>query len=176
MPGLPPEIEVYPVQHWPMMQAYADQLGLVGLLNHDVPTEMDVDAGPVVLGLVLETLSGRSPLYRLEEVFARQDPARLWGQVMPPQALSDDTVGRVRDRLYDMGPMQLFPACAVRAAAPWGWERRYGHLATTSCRVWGDDECPAPQEMPCRVPPGESQDQRPALKPLVLSRRGVCQR
>ena len=50
------------------LSAYADQLGLVSLINHYVPTEMDVDAGTVVLGLVLDTLSGRSPLYRLEEL------------------------------------------------------------------------------------------------------------
>ena len=54
MDGMLPEIEVYPVQHLPMIKAYADKLGLVGLINYLVPTEMDVDAGTVVLGLVLE--------------------------------------------------------------------------------------------------------------------------
>ena len=64
MPGIPPEIAVYPVQHLPIIKAYADQLGRVSLINQYVPTEMDVDAGTIVLGLVLDTLSGRSPLYR----------------------------------------------------------------------------------------------------------------
>jgi len=77
MPDLPPEIAVYPVQHLPILKAYADQLGLISLINHYVPTEMDVDAGTVVLGLVLDTLSGRSPLYRLEEFFAQQDTELL---------------------------------------------------------------------------------------------------
>src|SRR5262245_49654027 len=65
MLGIPPEIAVYPVQHLPIIKAYADQLGLVSLINHYVSTEMDMDAGTIVLGLVLDTLSGRSPLYRL---------------------------------------------------------------------------------------------------------------
>ena len=52
MPDLPPEIAVYPVHHLPIIKAYADQLGLVGLVNHSVPTEMDVDVGTIVLGLV----------------------------------------------------------------------------------------------------------------------------
>jgi hypothetical protein len=64
MPSLPPELEVYPVHPLPMIKAYADQLGLVGLINDYVPTEMAVDAGTIVLGLVLDTLRGRSPLYR----------------------------------------------------------------------------------------------------------------
>jgi hypothetical protein len=52
MQGIAPEIEGYPVHHLPIIKAYAAQLVLVGLINHDVPTEMDVDAGTVVLDLV----------------------------------------------------------------------------------------------------------------------------
>ncbi len=44
MPGLPAEIEVYPVRHLPIIKAYADQLGLVGLINHYVPTEASITA------------------------------------------------------------------------------------------------------------------------------------
>ena len=79
MPGIAPALEVYPVQHLPIIKAYADQLGLVNLINHYVPTEMDVDAGTIGLGLALDTLSGRSPLYRFEEFFAHQDTALLLG-------------------------------------------------------------------------------------------------
>lgn len=151
MSDLPPAIEVYPVHHLPIIKAYADQLGLVGLINHYVPTEMDVDAGTVVLGLVLDTLSGRSPLYRLEEFFAHQDTALLLGKTLPPQAFTDDTVGRVLDRLYDFGTMRLFTACAVRAAARFGLERRYVHFDTTSRNVWGDYQFAEEQDLPFRV-------------------------
>src|SRR5512146_2145727 len=99
MPSIPLDIEGYPVHPLPIIKAYADQLGLVGLINHYVPTEMDVDAGTIVLGLALDTLSGRSPLYRLEEFFAHQDTELLLGKALPPQACTDDTVGRVLDRL-----------------------------------------------------------------------------
>jgi len=76
---------VYPVHHLPILKAYADQLGLASLLNHYVPTEMEVDAGTVVLALVVDTLSGRSPLYRLEEFFAQHDTALLLGKAVPPR-------------------------------------------------------------------------------------------
>src|ERR671930_1179403 len=125
MPGIPPEIEVYPVQHLPIIKAYADQLGLVRLINHYVPTAMEVDAGTVVLGLVLDTLSGRSPLYRLEEFFAHQDTEMLLGKALPPHVFNDDNVGRVLDRLYDVGTMKICTACAVRAATQCGLERHY---------------------------------------------------
>ena len=137
MPGRPTEIEGYPVHHRPMLQAYAAPLGLVSLITHSVPTEMPVDAGTTVLGLVLDTLSGRSPLYRFEAFFAHPDTALLLRKALPPHALNDETGGRVLDRLYDFGPMRRFTACAVRAAMRLGLERRSVHFATTSRRVWG---------------------------------------
>ena len=168
-----PEIEVYPVHHLPIPKAYADQLGLVGLINHYVPTEMEVDAGTIVLGLVLDTLSGRSPLYRLEEFFAHQDIELLLGRALPPHAFNDDAVGRVLDRLYDIGTMKLFTACAVRAAARFGLERRYVHFDTTSRSVWGDYQFAEGQDLPFQVTYGYSKDKRPDLKQFVLSTLGV---
>ena len=169
MQALPPAIEVYPVHHLPIIKAYADQLGLVSLINHYVPTAMEVDAGTVVLALVLDTLSGRSPLYRLEEFFAQQDTELLLGKALPPQALNDDTAGRVLDRLYDFGTMRLFTACAVRAATRFGLERRYVHFDTTSRSVWGEYQYAETQELPFQVTYGYSKDKRPDLKQFVLS-------
>ena len=71
--ALPPVIEGTPSTICPLSRLTPTNWALVSLINHYVPTEMDVDAGTVVLGLVLDTLSGRSPLYRLEEFFAHQD-------------------------------------------------------------------------------------------------------
>jgi hypothetical protein len=68
---------VYPVHPLPILKADADQRGLVSLSNHDGPTEMEVAAGTGGLALGLETRSGRSPLYRLAECVAPQDPAWL---------------------------------------------------------------------------------------------------
>jgi hypothetical protein len=90
-----PPIEAYHVQHLPIVKAYADKIGLVEVINQVVPTEMAVDPGTIVLGMILDTLSGRSPLYRLEEFFAHQDTVLLLGQAIPPDAFNDDTVGRV---------------------------------------------------------------------------------
>ncbi len=169
MPDLPSAIEVYPVHHLPIIKAYADRLGLVRLINYLVPTEMAVDVGTIVLGLVLDTLSGRSPLYRLEEFFAHQDTALLLGKALPPQAFNDDTVGRALDRLYDMGTMKIFTACAVRAATQFGLEHRYVHFDTTSCSVWGDYAFAETQDVPFSVTHGYSKDKRPDLKQFVLS-------
>src|SRR5262245_55292282 len=116
-----PPIEAYPVQHLPIVNAYADKIGILDLINQVVPTAMAIDPGTIVLGMILDTLSGRSPLYRLEEFFAHQDTALLLGKTITPDACDDDTVGRVLDRLYDTGTMQVFTACAVQADQVFGF-------------------------------------------------------
>jgi Domain of unknown function (DUF4277) len=115
-----PPIEASQVQHLPIVKAYADKIGLVEAINAVVPTEMGVDPGTIVLGMILDTLSGRSPLYRLEEFFTHQDTALLLGKAVAPEAFNDDTAGRVLERLYDVGTMKIFTACAVRADQVYG--------------------------------------------------------
>jgi hypothetical protein len=45
MSELPAEIAAYQVQHVPIIKASADELGLVGLINHYVPTEEEERQG-----------------------------------------------------------------------------------------------------------------------------------
>src|SRR2546422_233191 len=132
-----PTIEAYQVQHLPIVKAYADKIGVVEVINQLVPTEMGIDPGTIVLGMILDTLSGRSPLYRLEEFFAHQDTALLLGQAIAPDVFNDDTVGRVLERLYNVGTMKIFTACAVRADQAHGLDKQYVHFDTTSISVYG---------------------------------------
>jgi len=156
-----PPIEAYQVQHLPIVKAYADKIGLVEAINQLVPTEMAIDPGTIVLGMILDTLSGRSPLYRLEEFFAQQDTALLLGKTVAPEAFQDDTVGRVLDRLYDTGTMKVFTACAVQADRVFGFDKRYVHFDTTSITVYGDYQPPEEaeaQDVPFRITYGYSKD------------------
>ena len=133
-----PTIEAYHVQPRPIVQAYADQMGLVEAIHPVVPMERAIDPGTIVLGMIRDTLRGRSPLYRLEEFFTHQDTALLLGKALPPEALQDDTGGRVLERLYATGPMQVFTAWAVRADRVFGFAQRDVHFDTTSLTVYGD--------------------------------------
>src|SRR4030095_15775125 len=171
-----PSIEAYQVQHLPLVKAYADKSGLVEAINAVVPTEMTIDPGTIVLGMILDTFSGRSPLYRLEEFFTHQDTAVLVAKGGAPEAFQDDTVGRVLDRLSAMGTMKVFTACAVRADRVFGFDKRYVHFDTTSSTVHGDYLSPEETEesaVPFRITYGDSKDKRPDLKPFVFSTRCV---
>jgi hypothetical protein len=120
------------------VKAYADKIGLVEVINQLVPPEMVIAPGTMVLGLSLDTLSGRSPLYRLEEFFTYHATALRLGKAVAPGAFDDHTVGRIVDRLYATGTMQVFTACAVRADQVFRFDKRYVHFDTTSVSVYGD--------------------------------------
>jgi hypothetical protein len=172
-----PPIEVYQVQHLPLVKAYADQSGLVETITQLVPTEMAIEPGTLVLGMILDPWSGRSPLYRLEAFFPYPDTALLLGKAVPPEAFPDDTVGRLLERLYATGTMKVFTACAVRAERVFGFDKRYGHFDTTSITVYGDylppEEAAGESEVPFQITSGYSKDKRPDLKQCVLSTLGV---
>ncbi len=174
-----PPIEAYHVQHLPIVKAYADKMGFVEVINQVVPTEMAIDPGTIVLGMILDTLSGRSPLYRLEEVLAHQDTALLLGKAIAPGVCEDDTVGRVLDRLSDTGTMQVFTACAGRADQVFGLDKRSGHFDTTSVSVYGaslpsETQPDQPEQAgPLTMTHGSSKAKRPDLKQCVFSTLGV---
>jgi hypothetical protein len=87
----------------PIVRAYVEKLGLVELLNDQVESKMDVEAGLMFLAMILDTLSGRSPLYRLEAFFESQDTELLLGKSIDAKRFNDDNVGRFLDKLYDAG-------------------------------------------------------------------------
>jgi hypothetical protein len=112
----------------------------------------------------------------VEEFLTHPDTALLLGKAVAPEALQDDTVGRVLARLYAVGTMQVFTACAVRAARVFGFDKRYVHVDTTSITVHGDDlspQEPEASEVPVRITDGDSQAKRPDRKPFVCSTRCV---
>ncbi len=91
-------ITVAQVNHLPIVADFAKRLGLVETSNRMVPVEMEVEPGIIVLGMVLDTLSGRSPLYPLESAFSDGDRSVLFGQDLAANYFSDDNAGRARSR------------------------------------------------------------------------------
>ena len=65
--------------------------------------EMDLQPGPVVLGMVMDTLSGRSPLYRLENFFEEKDIELLLGEAVSVDQFSDHNIGRGLDKIFETG-------------------------------------------------------------------------
>lgn len=160
-------ITAYDVRFLPIVKAYADKIGLVQAINELVPSKMDVQPGHMVLAMIMDTLTGRSPLYHMETFWQSQDIELLLGKAYRAGAFHDDTLERILDKLYDVGTMKIFSEVALRAARVFSVEKRYVHFDTTSVSVFGEYD-PGPDD-PFAITFGHSKDHRPDLKQFVLS-------
>jgi len=158
--------------HLPVVAAFLRRIGLAGAVNAAVPSEMEVGPGTFVSLMVLDTLSGRSPIYRLAKFASSVDTGLLLGSEVPASAFNDTTVGRAMDAIFEAGTQEVFSRVALSAASafPLDVDRTHVHFDTTSVSVWGDyPGCPEeddPERL--RVTYGHSKDRRPDLKQFLL--------
>lgn len=158
----------------PVINAFAERLGLAGLLSAYVP---DDDArlrlspatalGVVVRNLVLH----REPVYALGEWAAPFDPTLLG--LAPGQArlLNDDRTGRMLARLFDADRASLLTRLVLGAVAEFGIEVSQLHNDSTSIKFTGTyagaDGHVRGGKATAKVARGHSKDHRPDLKQLV---------
>ncbi len=180
------QMKISQADHLPLLAAFLDRMGVAPVINAAVPTEMAVDLGSVIKLMVLDTLSGRSPLYRLEEFASSVDTGLLLGVDVEPSAFNDTTLGRALDAIYAAGTEQLFSQVALGAASafPSDVDVRHVHFDTTSVSVWGDYAMCEDEEAGegedegggaekeggagLRITYGYSKDRRPDLKQFLL--------
>jgi transposase len=162
-------IDAERVDHLLIVKSFADDLDLVETVNRLAPTQMGVKPGIIVLGLVLDTLTGRSPLYRLEEFFEGRDTELLLGERVRASAFNDDTVGRTLDVLYEAGTQGIFSELAMKAVAQHKISTRAVHFDTTSVNVYGEYRVDEASPPPFEIVEGYSKDHRPDLKQFLIS-------
>ena len=68
------------VEHLPIVKEYARKIKLTETVDQMVESQMELSPGVAVLAMVLDTLTGRSPLYRLVDVYRKKDGELLLGQ------------------------------------------------------------------------------------------------
>lgn len=155
----------------PIVSAFVKKIGMVEEVNRLCGNQTDVSPGQMVLALILDTLSGRSPLYRLERSFAEMDLELLVGEGVTASKLNDDAVGRCLDRIYDTGTGQILTAIALRAVKLFDIDTSHVHHDTTSVTLYGDYDLDGEDEagQPFVITYGFSKNHRPDLKQLVHS-------
>lgn len=104
------------VRFLPIISAYARRLGLVEEVDRLCGPKRGVSDGQIVLALVLDALSGRSPLFRLPQAFVKLDMELLLGEAISPDKLNDDAVGRTLDRIFEVGTSKLLGSVALSVA------------------------------------------------------------
>ncbi len=152
----------------PVVREYAKQIKLVETINTMVDCQMDLTPGDAVLAMVMDTLCGRSPLYRLKDSMKDQDIELLIGKPIAPELFNDTNLGRGMDKTFDEGPFKIFSQIGQNAVK--GFEIVPGpgvHFDTTSVIVFGDYDFNDPSLL--NITYGHSKDKRPDLKQFMVS-------
>ena len=164
------ELAAYAVNHLPIIKEFALKLGVIETINQMVPCEMDVEPGVIFLGMIIDTLSGRSPLYRLDEFYAKQDTELLLGRNIHPDYFADHNVGRVLDKAYQVGSLKIFTEIARQGVKIFGINTDHVSFDTTSVSVFGDYARSSDGgDGRLKLMNGHSKDHRPDLKQFIIS-------
>ena len=130
-----------------------------------------VTAGHAVQALVLNGLGFlNQPLSLVPHFFQPKPISRLMAPGLQASPLTDDTLGRALETLYDFGVTALESRMAATAATRLGLAPTCSHLDRTSCH--GDGRYPsdtAPDEQVVHLTQGSRRDHRPDLNQVLLA-------
>jgi transposase len=153
-------------RHLPIVKQYAKRINLVETINQLVGSQMDLSPGMAILAMVLDTISGRTPLYRLTEFFEEKDTELLLGSAIEPGLFCDTNLGRAMDKIFETGTLKIFSQLSQNAISVFDVDARRVHFDTTSVSVYGDYDLADP---PFQITYGHSKDKRPDLKQFLVS-------
>ena len=118
-------------RHLPIVKQYANRINLVQTINDLVDSQMDLSPGMAVLAMVLDTLSGRTLLYRLMEFFDEKDTELLLGSAVEPGRFCDYNLGRAMDKIFETGTHKIFSRLAQ---TPFAFSRSIPAVSTLTPR------------------------------------------
>lgn len=159
------DLQITETYHFPIVKAFADRIGLVDTINTLVPCNTKITPGHTILAMVIDTLSGRSPLYRLDDFFENQDTELILGAKIDPSDFTDHNVGRILDRCFAAGTTQIYSQIVQNAIRGFSIDTSVGHYDTTSVSLSGNYDLASP----FKITYGHSKDNRPDLKQFMVS-------
>lgn len=126
------------MDHIPAISKMCHQIGLIDIINENIPCNTDIDPGTLILGMICDTLSGRNPLYKVEEFIKKQDTELLFGHAVDSHHFNDDALGRTLERIHEIRTLKLFTELSLSAVSTYDLDTSTYNFDTTSVNVWGD--------------------------------------
>jgi transposase len=167
-----PEILSYSdVGFLPIVAAFVKKIGVAEEVDRLCAMESDVRPGVAVSAMILDTLSGRSPLYRFDRFCAQLDTELLLGEQVDAAKFNDDALGRVLDRMSEVGTGLFLTAVCLKVHKLFKLDTSHAHHDTTSVTVYGNYDLYGDpnHKHPFVVTNGFNKDHRPDLKQIVHS-------
>ena len=160
------EILSLPVGHLPVIRACLDKLGVFAVLDEHLPRHALAHASDAecLALMVLNILSGRVALWRMDQRFEHIDLELLLGEGVQSSWFHDNRLGRALDHIDEAGTDTLLSDIVLRYLGGREAEPFSVHLDQTTLKLYGvyeTDQQPTPAH-------GFSKDHRPDLKQLVF--------
>ena len=134
----------------PLLRHIAQQLEIADVIDSMVPWDARrcrLSPGQRIEALILNTLAGRTPLYRVAEFYEDTAIEQVFGPGVLAEALNDDALARALDKLAAAGPRLVYSAVAARACLLEGIASDFLHYDTTSFSLFGDYPDDPPGEL-----------------------------
>jgi len=165
-----PIIKTYRSGATGLINSLCNEIGLVEHINQSVTwdeKQWNVSPGQHILALVINTLCGRVPLYRVENFYVDQDVEGLFGAGRTAHDFNHDALGRALDTLYMAGAKSIFTSLTLRNLIMPESPLQFAHGDTTSKVMYGAYEDEGNSDA-VKVEHGYSKDKRPDLKQIVM--------
>jgi transposase len=181
------EIQIQNLDHLGLVAGIIDEIGIVEILNEEVGIEPGeiVTAGQVVKAILLNGLGFVSrPLYLFPQFFEDKATEHLLGDGIEPKHLNDDKIGRVMDKIYQLGAAGIFLLISLAAVKKFVVSTETCHLDASSLSVEGQYKREYPRveiiksgpegeeiesrPQPIKITYGYSRDRRPDLKQFMI--------
>jgi transposase len=153
-----------------LIRSLCNEIKLVEHINHVVTwdeKQWKVSPGQHILALIINTLCGRSPLYRVEQFYEDQDVEGLFGVERTAHDFNHFALGRALDAFYEAGSKSIFTALTLRNLLTGSAALQFAHGDTTSKVMYGDYEDKGDPNT-LKITQGYSKDKRFDLKQIVM--------
>ena len=164
-------VSIKNLDHLGLVAGIIDEIGIVAKINEligEKETEK-VSAGQVVKAMILNGMGlVSSPLYLFNQFFEGKAIEHLMGAGVKPEYFNDDRLGRVLDKIYQIGLNQIFVSIVLEAIKKYQLNLEFTHLDSSSFSVHGEYEnSQEPQTI--KITYGYSRDHRPDLKQFLMN-------
>ncbi|MCB9765445.1 MAG: IS1634 family transposase [Alphaproteobacteria bacterium] len=156
-----------PAGHLPVIRGIIDQLGIVDIIDDRLPKHplAKVSDAECVVAMLLNILSGRVALWRMDRWLDKLDVELMLGEGVEAGFFHDTRLGQALDRLDEIGTDRILGDVVTRYLTRRVRNTEWSlHLDTTTVSVYGEYD--ADEEL--ALTHGFSKDKRPDLKQLVF--------
>ncbi len=115
MSRIPAGLQVNNVKFLPIVNPFIRAIGIPQQFEPQVKLNPEISSATWISLMIVDTLSGRSPLYHLSRLAETLNLDLFFDDSFSAEGFNDDAAGRFLDLVYQTGSMGLFTSSALPA-------------------------------------------------------------